>query len=204
MVCRRAWLAALLALGGSAFAAEFHATTDAAVLYDAPSIKGQRLFVVGRDTPLEVIVSVEGWLKNMENCKVYEGHARFESPEEIRVGDQVISAGQIFINVGGRARVPAIPGLDQVEYLTNSSMMEVDFLPRHLVIVGGSYVGLEFGQMYRRFGSEVTILETGSRLIGREDVETSATVKEILEKEGVHVRLNVELSRVSKRGGDSR
>ena len=92
---------------------------------------------------------------------------------------------KIFINVGGRAVAPPMPGLDQIPYLNNSSMMDVDFLPEHLVVVGGSYIGLEFGQMYRRFGSEVTIIEKGPRLIGREDEDVSAAIQEILEKEGI-------------------
>src|SRR5512143_827745 len=109
--------------------------------------------------------SVESGLRKMPNCTVYQGHARFESPNEVSVGDQRLTAGKIFINVGGRAMVPPIPGLDQVPYLTNSSMMQVDYLPKHLIIVGGSYIGLEFGQMFRRFGSEVTIVEGGPRLV---------------------------------------
>ena len=109
--------------------------------------------------------SVEGWLRKMQNCTVYDGHAHFESPHEIRVGDELLSADQIFLNVGGRAVVPNLPGVDQVPYLTNVSMLELDALPRHLVIVGGSYIGIEFGQMYRRFGSEVTIIEKGPRLV---------------------------------------
>lgn len=135
---------------------------------------------------------VEGWLKGMENCTVFEGHARFESPNTVRVGDELLTAEQIFINVGGRAATPDLPGLDQIDYLTNVSMMAVDFLPRHLVIVGGSYIGLEFGQMYRRFGSEVTILEKGPRLIPHEDEDISAAIKDILEAEGIHIRLNAE------------
>ena len=97
-----------------------------------------------------------------------------KSPHEIRVGEERLSAGRIFINVGGRAIVPDMPGLDEFSYLTNSSMLELDVLPRHLVVVGGSYVGLEFAQMYRRFGSEVTVVEKGSRLIQREDEDVSA------------------------------
>jgi pyruvate/2-oxoglutarate dehydrogenase complex dihydrolipoamide dehydrogenase (E3) component len=95
-----------------------------------------------------------------------------------------------------------MPGLDQVDYLTNSSLMEVDFLPRHLVIVGGSYIGLEFGQMFRRFGSEVTVIEKAPRLISREDEDVSAGIKEILEAEGINIRLNAECIAVSKRGDD--
>jgi pyruvate/2-oxoglutarate dehydrogenase complex dihydrolipoamide dehydrogenase (E3) component len=138
----------------------------------------------------------------MENCTVYQGHARFESPREVRVGTTLLTAGRIFIDVGSRASIPSLPGLDQITYLTNSSMMEIDFLPRHLMIVGGGYVGLEFGQMYRRFGSEVTIIEQGPRLLQHEDEDVSAGVKEILEKEEIQVRLNAECLRVSKRGED--
>ena len=124
---------------------------------------------------------LEDWLKKMENCTVYEGHARFESPREVSVGSERLTAERIFINVGGRAAAPQMPGLEQVEYLTNSSMMDVDFLPGHLIIVGGSYIGLEFGQMFRRFGSEVTIIEMAGGLIQREDEDVSAAIKEILE-----------------------
>jgi len=143
---------------------------------------------------------VEGWLKNMENCTVYEGHARFESAQEVSVGAERLTAPKIFINVGGRASVPEMPGLDQVDFFTNSSMMGVDFLPRHLIVVGGSYVGLEFGQMYRRFGSQVTILEMSARLVHREDEDVSAAILEILEREGIHVRLNAKCIGFSKRG----
>ena len=135
---------------------------------------------------------VESWLRGMQNCTVYQGHARFESPREVRVGGESLNAERIFINVGGRAIVPAMPGIDQIPFLTNSSMMQVDFLPPHLVIIGGSYVGLEFGQMFRRFGSKVTIVEKGSRLVGREDEDVSAAVREILEAEGIDIRLNAE------------
>ncbi len=115
----------------------------------------------------------------MANCTVYEGHARFEAAHEVSVGDARLTAERIFINVGGRAAIPNMPGLSDVPYLTNSSMMKVDFLPRHLVIVGGSYIGLEFGQMFRRFGSEVTIIEMGPRLIPREDEDVSAAIRDI-------------------------
>jgi pyruvate/2-oxoglutarate dehydrogenase complex dihydrolipoamide dehydrogenase (E3) component len=118
------------------------------------------------------------------------------------VGAEILTAEKIFINVGGRARIPQIPGLDQVKFLTNSSMMDVDFLPRHLVILGGSYVGLEFGQMYRRFGSEVTVIEAGPRLIAHEDEDTSAAVKEILEKEGIRIHLDTKCTAVAQHGDD--
>ena len=145
-------------------------------------------------------IGLETWLKKMKNCTVYQGHARFESPREVSVGSDRLTADRIFINVGGRAAVPQMAGLDQVEYLTNSSMMDIDFLPGHLIIVGGSYIGLEFGQMYRRFGSEVTIIEMGGRLIQREDEDVSSAIKEILEGESITVRLNANCIGFSKRG----
>jgi len=143
---------------------------------------------------------VESWLKNMENCTVYEGHARFVSPHEVSVGPDRLTAPRLFINVGGRAVVPAMPGLNQIAYLTNSSMMQVDFLPEHLIVVGGSYVGLEFGQMFRRFGSRVTILEMGPRLVQREDEDISAAILEILQHEEIEVRLNAKCIGFAKRG----
>src|SRR6267378_1302246 len=147
-------------------------------------------------------VGLEKSLRSTPNCTVYVGHARFESPNEVRVGDELLTAPWIFINVGGRAVIPDMPGLDQVEYLTNSSIMDVDFLPRHLVIVGGSYIGLEFGQMFRRFGSEVTILEMAPRLLHREDEDVTTAIKEILENEGINVRLNAKCIAVRKQGND--
>src|SRR5204863_2979044 len=128
--------------------------------------------------------------------------ARFESPHEVSVGDARLTADQIFINVGGRAIVPPIPGLDQVPYLTNSSMMHVDFLPKHLVILGGSYISLEFAQMYRRFGSQVTVIEHGPRLIPREDEDVSAAILDILQREGIQVRLGAQCKSVVKQGDE--
>jgi pyruvate/2-oxoglutarate dehydrogenase complex dihydrolipoamide dehydrogenase (E3) component len=144
---------------------------------------------------------VEEWLRGLENCTVIQGHARFQSPRMVVVNGEVLEADKIYINVGGRASVPEMPGVHDAPFLTNSSMMDLDFLPDHLVIVGGSYVGLEFAQMYRRFGSAVTIVEMGSRLIGREDEDVSQTVREILEAEGIKVRLNAKCISLAKRGG---
>ena len=144
--------------------------------------------------------AVEGWLRSTENCTVYQGTARFESSREISVGSDRLTAPRIFINVGGRAVVPEMPGLDQISYLTNSSMMAVYFLPQHLIIAGGSYIGLEFGQMFRRFGSQVTILEMGSRLVQREDEDVSAAIQDILEQEKIAVRLNAKCIGFEKRG----
>jgi pyruvate/2-oxoglutarate dehydrogenase complex dihydrolipoamide dehydrogenase (E3) component len=145
--------------------------------------------------------NVEKWMRELANGTVYQGHARFESPRTVRVNDQLLEAEKIFINVGGRALVPPIPGLDQVPYLTNSSMMDVDFLPEHLIVIGGSYIGLEFGQMYRRFGASVTIVEKTARLIGREDEDVSRAVQEILEAEGIQIRMKAECMAVKKDGG---
>ena len=143
---------------------------------------------------------LEKWLKNTENLTVYEGHARFEDVHRVRVGDELLEADKIFINVGGRASTPPLRGLDQVSYLNNSTMMDVDFLPKHLIVIGGSYVGLEFAQMYRRFGSEVTVVEMGPRLIQREDDDISEAIKTILENEGIKMRLSAECIALEKRG----
>lgn len=145
---------------------------------------------------------IETWLRGMQNCTVYTDHARFESPTEMRVGDSVISAPQIFLNVGGRAKVPDMPGVKDVPFLTNTTLLDLDTLPRHLVVVGGSYVGIEFAQAFRRFGSEVTIIEMGPRLVHREDEDVSASVKEILEKEGINIRLNAKCITLAHHGKD--
>jgi len=178
-------------------AAEYGVNIGGPVTVDMKRVKARKDAVSGKSRS-----GVESWLRGTKNLQVYQGQARFESAHEISVGPERLRAEQIFINVGGRAVVPSMPGIDQTPYLTNSSMMDVDFLPRHVVIVGGSYVGLEFGQMFRRFGSEVTIIEMASRLISREDEDVSATVREILEAEGVHLRLNAKCIAVSKYGDD--
>src|SRR5215475_673790 len=141
-------------------AAEYGVTIDSAITVDMKKVKERKDAVVRNSTQ-----GVEKWLKSTKNVTVYEGHGRFENAHRLRVGDEVLEAERIFINVGGRASTPPLRGLDQVRYFNNSSMMEVDFLPKHLIVVGGSYVGLEFAQMYRRFGSEVTVVEMGPRLI---------------------------------------
>ncbi len=145
---------------------------------------------------------VEQGLRTQKNCDVYTYHARFTSAREVLVGDDVLEAEQIFINVGARAVIPEMPGLDQIAYFTNSPMVDVDFLPRHLIVVGGSYIGLEFGQMYRRFGSEVTILQRAPRLTPREDEDISDCIRQIVEAEGVHVRLNSTCISFEKRGNE--
>jgi pyruvate/2-oxoglutarate dehydrogenase complex dihydrolipoamide dehydrogenase (E3) component len=141
---------------------------------------------------------VENWLRNMKGCTVFQGSAQFEGPKEVRVGAKLLSAPRIFINVGGRAIVPDLPGVNEIPYLTNSSMLELERVPEHLVVIGGSYIGLEFAQMYRRFGAEVTVVEMGPRLVGREDPDVSDAVRDILEKEGIHIRTSAECIRFSK------
>jgi pyruvate/2-oxoglutarate dehydrogenase complex dihydrolipoamide dehydrogenase (E3) component len=141
---------------------------------------------------------VEDWLEGMDGCTVFRGHAHFEDPHTLRVGDDVLHADRIFLNVGGRAVVPDIPGLSDVEFLTNVSILEVDTLPHNLVIVGGSYIALEFAQMYRRFGAHVTVVERGSRLASREDEDVSATIKDILEAEGIDIVFGADDIRISK------
>ena len=136
--------------------------------------------------------AVEAWIAGMENVELIRGHARFTAPKTIQVDQRTLEADKIFLDVGARARVPDLPGIKEIDYVTNSTMMDVDFLPEHLVIVGGSYIGLEFAQMYRRFGAKVTVIEMADRLIGREDPDVSEAVREILESEGVTVRLKAE------------
>ena len=176
-------------------AAEFGVDAGGASTVDMRRVKARKDAISGKSR-----TTVEAWLKKKDNCTVYEGHARFESPQDVSVSPHRLTAKRIFINVGGRAVVPQMPGLDQVEYLTNSSMMSVDFLPRHLIIVGGSYIGLEFGQMFRRFGSQVTILEMGPRLVQREDEDVSAAIQEILAREEIDVHLNSKCIGFSTRG----
>src|ERR1700733_7706746 len=124
---------------------------------------------------------VEDWLNGMDGCTVVRGHARFTDPHTVAVDNETLQAERIFLNVGGRAVVPDIPGLDDIEFLTNVSVLELDTVPEHLVIIGGSYIALEFAQMYRRFGARVTVVEKGPRLASREDTDVSATIKEILQ-----------------------
>jgi len=178
-------------------AADFGVKIDGAINVDMRQVKARKDEISGQSR-----IGLETSLKKLENCTVYEGHARFEAPREVSVGAERLTADRIFINVGGRAVVPEMPGVEQIAFLTNSSMMGVDFLPKHLIIVGGSYIGMEFGQMFRRFGSEVTIIEMGPRLVQREDEDVSAAVREIVEKEGIHVRLNAKCISFAKRGDE--
>ncbi len=147
---------------------------------------------------------VERWVTDLPNCTVFRGHARFEAARQLRVGDDVLSADKVFINVGGRANVPAMPGVDQVRTLTNTSLLELDETPSHLVVIGGSYIGLEFAQIHRRFGAQVTVVEMAPRLIQREDPEVSDAIKDILEGEGIQVRLEAKCISFEPAGQDIR
>jgi pyruvate/2-oxoglutarate dehydrogenase complex dihydrolipoamide dehydrogenase (E3) component len=189
------------ALVASAYAAQLarrgpeYGVETGGVRVDMQRVKARKDEIAGRSRQ-----AVEGWLGGLANVAVYHGHGRFESAHSVRVNDEVLEAEKIFINVGARALVPPMPGLDRVPYLTNSSMMEIDFLPEHLIVIGGSYIGLEFGQMYRRFGARVTIVEKLDRLIGREDEDVSREIQEILEAEGVEIRLKAECMTVRRQG----
>ena len=176
-------------------AADFGVDIAGAIRVDMHRVKARKDEVVAQST-----AGVEKWLRGTPNVTVIEGHGRFEGPRVVRVGDRVLEAPEIFINTGGRPSVPAIDGIADVDHLTSSTMMDVDFLPEHLIVIGGSYVGLEFAQMYRRFGSRVTVVEMASRLIAREDEEVSKAVQAILETEGVAVRLNAKCL-AAKRSG---
>ncbi len=135
---------------------------------------------------------LEKSLRSNPKVTVFTGTAAFESPTTVRVGDNLLESPQIFLNVGGRATIPNLPGIDTVPYLTNTSLLALNELPQHLVIVGGSYIGIEFGQIFRRFGSQVTIIEKGPRLVSHEDPDVSACVQSILEAEGIAIRTSAE------------
>jgi pyruvate/2-oxoglutarate dehydrogenase complex dihydrolipoamide dehydrogenase (E3) component len=141
---------------------------------------------------------VEKYLREMKGCTVFDGHARFESQKTVRVGEQLLQADRVFINVGGRAFVPDLKGVDTVPYLTNSTLLALNELPEHLVVVGGSYVGLEFAQIYRRFGSRVTVIEKGPRVVSREDEDVSQAMHDILEDEGINIRTSAECITLSR------
>ncbi|MFL5064733.1 MAG: FAD-containing oxidoreductase [Xanthobacteraceae bacterium] len=176
-------------------AGEYGVTIGGPVGIDMKAVKARKDAVAGASRH-----GLERSLKTLEGCTVYQGHARFIAEKKVAVNEVVLEGERVFINVGGRASIPPIPGLDHVPYLTNSSMMDVDFLPSHLVVLGGSYIGLEFAQVYRRFGSEVTVIESAPRLIPREDEDVSSAVAEFLIDEGIDVRLASEVVGVERQG----
>lgn len=180
-------------------AAEFGIRVDGPVQVDMAAVKARKDQVVGHS-----IASLTRWLCNTENLRVVWGHARFVARGVVDVCGEQLSAEKIFINVGGRPRMPDWPGLAEVPVLTNTSMMAIDALPQHLVVIGGSYVGLEFAQMYRRFGAQVTVLETGDRLITHEDADVSREVQAILAREGITFHFSVHGAEVSRGRGGAR
>ena len=168
-------------------AADYGIVLDGEVRIDMPKVRARAVTV-----STNAREGVEKWLRSMAGCTVIQGHARFESANTVRVGEEQLTAPRVFINVGGRALVPEMPGVRDVPFLTNTTILALDQVPSHLVVVGGSYVGLEFAQMFRRFGAEVTVVEKSARLIGREDEDVSEAIKQILEAEGIRVRTNAE------------
>jgi pyruvate/2-oxoglutarate dehydrogenase complex dihydrolipoamide dehydrogenase (E3) component len=178
-------------------AGDFGVDVQGPVSVDMKKVKARKDYVLGFSTR-----GIERGLRQNPRISVYTGHGHFVSEREVAVGAEMLSAPQIFINVGGRASIPPIPGLDGVGYFTNSTLLDVDFLPPRLIVIGGSYVGLEFAQIFRRFGSEVTVLEMAPRLIAREDEDVSTAVAGILQAEGIDVRAGVRDLRVEKRGAD--
>ena len=157
------------------------------VAVDMAAVKARKDRISGGDRE-----GVESWLEGMKGCTLIRGHARFEDPHTIRVGEHLLTADRIFLNVGGRAVAPDMPGLADVDYLTNVGILDLDTVPDHLVVIGGSYIALEFAQMFRRFGATVTVIEKGPRLTSREDEDVSAAIKDILEAEGIDVVVNTD------------
>jgi pyruvate/2-oxoglutarate dehydrogenase complex dihydrolipoamide dehydrogenase (E3) component len=176
-------------------AGEYGVQISGAVRVDMQRVKARKDAIVAAYSG-----NVEKWMRELKGATVFRGHARFVGKSIVKVNGEELTAQEIFIDVGGRPLVPKMPGLQGVPYLTNVSMMDVDFVPQHLIVVGGSYIGLEFGQAFRRFGARVTVVEMGPRLIAREDADVSQAVKEFLEAEGVEVRLNAECVSLEKDG----
>jgi len=178
-------------------AADYGVTIEGSIAVDMKRVKARKDSVA--DTASG---NIAAWLRGTKGVTVIEGHARFESASAVRVGERTLESQQIFINVGGRALVPPMPGVAEVPYFTNSSIMDVDFLPEHLIVIGGSYIGLEFGQMYRRFGSRVTVVEKLPRIIVREDQDVSEGVAGILAAEGIAIETHAECMALSKSGSE--
>jgi pyruvate/2-oxoglutarate dehydrogenase complex dihydrolipoamide dehydrogenase (E3) component len=175
-------------------AGDYGVLVDGPVHIDMARVKARKDAIV-----LKSRAGVRAWLDGARNVSVIEGHAQFSAPHRVRVGERELEAARVFVNVGGRAAVPDMPGIADVPFLNNEGMMHLEVLPEHLVIVGGSYIGLEFAQMYRRFGSRVTVVEAGPRLIGREDEDVSDAIREILAGEGIGFRLNANCIALKRR-----
>jgi pyruvate/2-oxoglutarate dehydrogenase complex dihydrolipoamide dehydrogenase (E3) component len=174
-------------------AADYGVLLDASPCVDMKRVKARKDEIVHQSRD-----GVERWMQGLKDASVYRGHARFVATNVVKVNDDELSADMIFVDVGGRPRIPKMPGLDTVPYFTNVTMMDLAFVPEHLVVIGGSYVGLEFAQMMRRFGSRVTVVEMGPRLVGREDEDVSLAIQDFLGAEGLELRLGAECLSVRK------
>ena len=193
----RRWWPAAYAAHLARRAGDYGVSVPGPITVDMRKVKARKDYVLGFSTR-----GVEQALRSNPMITVYQGHARFTAPHSVAVGGETLGAPKIFINVGGRAAVPDIPGLDQVEYFTNSTLLDVEFLPPHLIIVGGSYIGLEFAQIFRRFGSKVTVIEMAPRLIPREDEDVSAAVAGILRAKASSCAWACTVCKLAKRGTD--
>ena len=186
-------------LVASAYAAQLaRRGADLGVITGPVRVDMARVHARARQVAEHSRIGNESWLRDMDRCTLLRGHARFESPRTVRVNEDLLQADRIFINTGGRAVVPDMPGVDDVPCFTNSSLLSTDALPGHLIVIGGSYIGLEFAQIYRRFGSQVTVIEKGPRLVAREDPDVSAAIQSILQAEGIDVRTGAECIRVAR------
>lgn len=181
-------------------AARWGVTIDGEIRVDMKKVKARKDAVVQASRE-----SLSGWLRDLPNLEVVEGHARFESENVVAIHDLAIEieAERFFLNVGARALVPPIPGLTDGPFLTNTTIMDVDVLPEHLIIVGGSYIALEFAQMYRRFGADVTVIERDRRLIGRDDEDVSAEIQRFLAEEGIDIRVNTTITSIERSAKDN-
>ncbi len=175
-------------------ASEYGVMLDQPPRIDMPAVKARKDAIVQASR-----TGVTGWMASAKNVSVIRGQARFTGPREVEVAGRSLSAEKIFINVGGRPSTPKLRGIDGVNYLDNISMMDVDFVPQHLIVIGGSYIGLEFAQIYRRFGAEVTVCEMGPRMVEREDEDVSDEIRAILEREGIAVRTGATCLAVEQR-----
>jgi len=179
-------------------AGDYGVRIDGGIRVDMKAVKARKDRVVA-----DAIEGIGKWLASTPGLTLLSGHARFSAPHAVEVNGETLAAPQIFINVGGRPVLPTWRGIADVPVLTNVSMMALETLPEHLIVAGGSYIGLEFAQMYRRFGARVTVLEYGDRLIAREDPEVSREVQAILEREGVEFRFAVKSASVGVGAGGS-
>src|SRR6201996_3773926 len=178
-------------------AGEYGVHVAGPVTVDLAQVKARKDRIIGESRN-----GVEKWLRGAENVTVFNGHARFTGPHALSVSAadghvlDEISADEIFINTGTRAVVPPLDGLERIRYYTNSNLLELTEVPSRLVIVGASYIALEFAQIFQRFGSHVTVLVRGERVLTREDADFADSVQKVLAREGVEFMFGVQPSRV--------